>query len=183
MSEWNRVKWSQARQIAQQLKWENPEACGDAAPKAYFDTLVAAGRLIEATAFLGLALPRLEAVAWAARAVRDLSQGQDRTTPEAAALKAALLWLQDPTDERRWAAWDAAEAADPTSAEALAARAVFFSGGSMAPPSVQPTPVPKDVAGVFAAVAVQAASARAPDKAQALKACLAAGDALASSGV
>ena len=183
MSQWSRVKWSQARQIAQQLKWEDPDACGDAEPKAYFDVLVADGRLNEATAFLGLALPRLEAVAWAARSVRDLGQHLDRSTPEAAALKASLLWLQDPSDERRWAAWEAAEAADPNSPEALTARAVFFSGGSMAPPGVAPTPAPKDVTGIFAAVAVQAASARRADKAAALKICLQAGDELASSGV
>ena len=184
MSDWGRVKWSEARQVCAILDWPEEQAAAplDGAPSAFYAALRAAGREADAANFLGQALPRLEAVAWAARSVRDL-QGAARKGPEAAALKAALLWIQDPTESRRRAAYDAAAAADAASAEALAALAVFYSGGSVAPPDCPPLPAPRDAAGRFAAGAVLVAAARAPDMAAALGKCLDAGEALASEGL
>ncbi len=80
-----------------------------------------------------MALPRYETVGWAARVVRDLGAGGERPRADADALKATLLWVQDPTEPRRRGAFDAAQLADMSCAERLAALAAFLSGGSMAP--------------------------------------------------
>jgi hypothetical protein len=106
---------------------------------------------------MGVALPRYEAIVWAARAVRELAPVEPNT-PEGEALKAVLLWLQDPSDSRRRTAFDVAQRAAEGSPQRLCALAVFFSGGSMAPETLQPVPPPKDVAGKFAAGAVLAAA-------------------------
>ena len=185
MSEWTRVKWSEARQILAILDWPEDEAGphASARPKTYFDALREAGRLPEAASYLGQALPRLEAVAWAARSVQQLRENAPSRGPEADALKATLLWLQDPTENRRRAAFEAAEQCKADSAERMAAMAAFFSGGSIAPLDCPPVPAPRDTAGRFAAGAVVVASAATGDLQASLQHCLDAGEALATSGV
>ena len=188
MNQWTRVKWSEARQVISALGWdhaENPDGLDlSLSPKAYFDALVAAGRYADAAGFLAQALPRLEAVAWAARAVQDLRADEVKPkSPEAAALKAALLWIQDPTEPRRRAAYEAAEACNGHSAEHLAALAAFFSGGSIAPAEQPAVPAPRDAAGRFAAGAVLYAAAQSGDMNGALQRSLKAGDAIAERGL
>jgi hypothetical protein len=183
--QWRRVKWTEARQVSAILGWPEEEAAAalTSPPREYFLALRSAGRDADAAAFLGQALPRLEAVAWGARSVRDLRENVRKDSAEAAALKAALLWVQDPSESRRRACFDAAMAADGASAEALAAMAAFYSGGSVAPPDNPPVPAPKDAAGRFASGAVLVAAAGAPDMAAALARCLDAGEAMASAGI
>jgi hypothetical protein len=183
--QWRRVKWTEARQVSAILEWpeEDPPAPLTSAPREFFMALRGAGRDADAVAFLGQALPRLEAVAWGARSVRDIREGLPTGSAEAAALKAALLWVQDPSESRRRACFEAAMAADGASAEALAAMAAFYSGGSVAPPDNPPVPAPKDAAGRFASGAVLVAAAGAPDMAAALARALDAGEALASGGL
>lgn len=180
---WTRVKWTEAGQITAILGWkaapENPPP--GHAPRAYFDALRAAGRDADAVEFLSQALPRWEAVAWAARAVRDLGAPADEA--DARALKAALLWVQDPTEDRRRAAQTAAEDAEPDSPARLAALAAFYSGGSMSPPEAEILPAPRDAAGRFAAGAILTAAARAADMDAALAASLGAGSAIAAGQV
>jgi hypothetical protein len=185
MTDWTRVKWSEARQILSILDWPEADGVADpvARPKIYFDALRSSGRLPEAVSYLGQALPRLEAVAWAARAVQDLRNGASPRAPEAAALKAALLWVQDPSENRRRAAFEAAERCEARSAERMAALAAFFSGGSVAPPDCPPVPAARDTAGRLASGAVLIAATAAPDMNAALQLCLDAGEALAANGV
>lgn len=177
---WTRVKWTEAGQVTAVLGWK--AGAGDPSvsqtPHAYFDALCAAGRTTEAVEFLAQALPRWEAVAWAARAVREMG-GMDEEA-DARALKAALLWVQDPTEERRRAAQDAAEGAEPDSASRLAALAAFYSGGSIAPPDAEVLPAPRDAAGRFAAGAILTAAARSEDMDEALAASLGVGTAIAT---
>ncbi len=181
--EWQRVKWSEAGQILALLQSkERPEAA-KLLPEAYFAQLVHDRRLDEAVKFLALALPRLETVAWAARVVREVDTGHDAETPEGNALKATLLWLQDPVESRRRAAYDAAQAANPASAEAMAAMAAFYSGGSIAPPDCDPQPAPHDVAGRFAAVAILLAAAACENAEAVLETALHNGDVLAREGL
>ena len=100
-----------------------------APPEAYFRRdLRSSARLNDAVFFLGMALPRRETVAWAARSVRDLVEEMDRPRADTEALRAALLWVQDPMNERRRAGFHGREAGQrPTaSAERLAAMAVFY---------------------------------------------------------
>lgn len=186
MADWRRVKWSEARQVLDILGSADAAAESEAAkpPALYFHYLREAGRNLDAVKFLGQALPRLEAVGWAARMVRDLEpEGLDRNRPEAKALRAALLWLADPTEGRRRAAFDASEACDTSSPEALAAKAAFFSGGSIAPADATPLPAPRDAAGRFASGAVMLAAARRKDMAEALNRALDAGAKIAALGL
>ena len=180
--DWTRVKWSEARQITRLLDWPATASDLDGAlsPSLYFEGLRSAGRTVEAVEFIGQALPRWEAVAWAARAVRDLQPDEEPSPAKAAALKSALLWIQDPTESRRRAAFDAAEAAPATCAERLAALAAFYSGGSIAPPDCEPMPAAPNAAGRFASGAVLVAAFSRPDHAVALARCLDTGAALAA---
>lgn len=167
MADWIRVKWSEASQVIDTLgpNWKSEDAEGALPPQVYFESLRKAGRHADAARFLSQALPRLEAVGWAARVVRDLTpEGADRTSPEARALRAALLWISDPTEFRRRAAYDAASQAKNTTPEYLAALAAFFSGGSIAPEHSAAVPAQREAAGRFAAVAVISAANRTADK-------------------
>ena len=177
MQDWSKVKWTEAGQIIDILKWKAPETVRAIAPAAYFKSLVEQERLDDAVCFLGQALPRHEVVAWAARTVRDLvpaSAGPGEQT----ALKAALLWVQNPSEARRRAAFDAAQAADSCSAECMAAMAAFYSGGSTAPPDCAPLPAPRNAAGLFASGAIRVAAGSAADRKAALRSALKAGEAL-----
>jgi len=186
MTDWHRVKWSEARQVIDLLGEAGvglPAPDGQT-PAAYFDQLRADARLAEAAKFLGQALPRLETVAWAARSVRDLSApDSEASRANAPALRAALLWVGDPTENRRRAAHAAAEACDSASPERLAAMAAFFSGGSIAPPDCAVLPAPREAAGQFASGAVLSAAARTSDIPAALKKALDLGAEIASRGV
>jgi hypothetical protein len=180
MVRWTRVKWTEAQQVTEQLDWPADDGAS-AQPEAYFEQLRTKGRLHDAACFLAQALPRHEAVAWAARAVRDL--GPSPAAGEAEALKAALLWVQDPSETRRRAAWTASEQASDDSPERFAALAAFFSGGSIAPAECAPVPAPRDTAARFAAAAVVLAAVRSGDQDGGLARALDAGEGLAASGV
>ena len=182
MGGWAQVQWTEAGQITARLGWEVSDADAAASPETYFARLRGAGRLHDAAFFLGQALPRFEAVAWAARAVRDLGAQARLPGPDADALKAALLWVQDPSEPRRRAAWDAAALAGGQAPERLTALAVFFSGGSIAPADCNPVPAPKEAAGRFGAGAVVLAALRRGASANGLDAALDAGVAVANGG-
>jgi uncharacterized protein DUF6931 len=184
MTDWARVKWSEAGQVIDLLDWAAPtEAVGRTPPETYFQELRRAKRVEDATFFLGMALPRHETVAWAARSVRDLSEDRERPRADSDALKAALLWVQDPSEPRRRAAFEAAKLADHACAERLAAMAVFLSGGSLAPENVQPVPAPNDVAGKIGAGAILVAASKRDDRVAAINRALDGGDAIARWGL
>jgi hypothetical protein len=178
MGRWKHVKWTEAGQLTALLGWP-PSPQDRESPEAVFDSLRAEGRDQEAAMFLGQALPRFDVVTWAARSVRDLS-APDAPVAEADALKAAFLWMQDPTDTRRRAAFEAASVPGDASPQRLCALAVYFSGGSLAPEHLEPVLPPKETAGKFAAGAVLSAAARSPDPKQALDAAFDLGESLAS---
>lgn len=180
MGRWKHVKWTEAGQLTALLGWPASEHDGQA-PETFFDGLRADGRDHEAAMFLGQALPRFEVVRWAAQSVRELSAA-DPPEADADALKAAFLWLQDPSENRRRAAFEAASTADDQSPQRLCALAVFFSGGSLTPENLHPVLAPKETAGKFAAGAVLAAAGRSADRQQALDAAFAIGEAFASGG-
>lgn len=182
---WERVKWSEAGQVLDQMQAseEGRGADAGAPPEAYFARLRAEGRRAEAADFLAQALPRLEAVAWAARTVRDVRPQGPASRPEARALRSALFFVQDPTEARRRAAYEAAQACPGAGPEALAAYAAFFSGGSMSPAEQTAVLPPRHVAGRCAAGAVKSAALPADKTGAALDAALDAGAALAREGL
>ena len=152
---WPRTIWAQARQINALLRW--PAMPGDdAPPDRFFEQLRAEDRAAEAALFLGQALPRFEAVLWAAQVAAPVAG-----PTEAAAMAAVQAWLANPAEPERRAAGAAALHGPPAAAATLAASAVFHSGGSIAPPDRPPAAPPREVAGRLAAVAVLAAVATA----------------------
>jgi hypothetical protein len=108
-------------------------------PLQYLDALRSAGRFLEAVRFMSWALPRREAVWWACQCVRRVHRPDD-PKPALAAVEAAERWAAAPTDENRRAAFTAAEAADFGTPAGCAAAAAFWSGGSMAPPTLAAVP-------------------------------------------
>lgn len=181
---WAKVKWTEAGQVAQMV--DDEADLGEDArlvPSEYFAKLRAEERLNDAIFFLAQALPRFETVVWAARAVRDLADAPPRPGGDADALRATLLWVQDPSDARRRAAFEASNRARSTSAERLVAVAAFFSGGSVTSPEAPAVQPPREAAGRLAAGAVLIAANAAKDRAAALNQALDAGVALAEGGV
>jgi hypothetical protein len=122
-------------------------------PKQYLDALDKAGHLPDAARFMAFALPRREAVWWAAQCVRQVP-ALTADEKAAAALAAAEAWADDPTDDRRRAAFAAAEAAGFDQPAACAALAAFLTEGSMAPAHLQPVPAPSHAGPAAAATAV-----------------------------
>lgn len=152
---WPRTIWAQARQINALLQW--PEAPGDdAAPDRFFAQLRRDGKAAEAALFLGQALPRFEAVLWAAEASAPFTTSIDAET-----MAAVRAWLASPVEAHRRAAGEAALRGAPAAAATLTASAIFHSGGSIAPPDKPPAAPPRDVAGRLAAIAVLTAVATA----------------------
>jgi hypothetical protein len=147
---------------------EAVEAAPD--PPALLTSLLEAEAFPDAVAFLAHALPRREAVWWAWLCAREAAG--DSPAPEVTAiLEATHAWIAEPHDARGRAAFERAEAAGVGTPWGLAALAVFFSGSSVAPETVQPVPPgPYDAAkAVAGAVALAAAEARPDDAAGALR--------------
>jgi hypothetical protein len=186
MADWPRVKWSEASQVLEQLgdsAAEMPEA-GTSTPAAYFEKLRGEELLAEAVRFIAHALPRLETVAWAARTVRDLPPPDGKASrADELALRAALFWVGDPTENRRYAAYNAALTASDPSPETMAALAAAFSGGSIAPQEQAPLPVPREAVHQCASGAVLGAASRSGDMEGALTRALDLGAAIAIRGL
>ncbi|BCW90484.1 hypothetical protein sos41_36540 [Alphaproteobacteria bacterium SO-S41] len=163
---WDAVSWSFADQIASLFELSEPSAAllaGDTTPEAFFATLRKTGALNDAVSFLALALPRRAAIAWGRDCIAHTVRQAKLSREDIVASAAVSAWLDDPSDERRWTAHDAAGAAGFASPEALLAMAVFVSGGSISPPGT-PTPVPAapELTGRLAGGAVLLAAVRVP---------------------
>ncbi len=133
-------------------------------PAALLAEWLEAGSHTEAVAFLAHALPVREGVWWAWLCARDAAG--ENASPEVSALLATIHeWIADPRDEHRRAAFGWAETMGFGTPWGLAALAVFFSGGSLAPPSLEPVaPGELDSAkAVVGAVALAAATSRPDD--------------------
>lgn len=133
-------------------------------PAEYLDALVASGQWPDAVRLLALALPKREAIWWACRCAR--AAGPAPAPAAGTALGAAEAWVAEPTEERRRAAFPAAEAAQFGTPAGCAALAVFLSGGSLAPPDIAAVPPAEDLTGKTVAGAVLLAGVVAePEKA------------------
>jgi hypothetical protein len=145
--------------VTKLLGW--PAISGDdAAPEVFFAALRAAGRDVEAAQFLGLSLPRYEAVAWAAHVLaKQSAQGP----AEAKAIQAVRDWLREPSDLMRRAAAAAGEQIGEAAPAKLCATAVSLSGGSLTPVDAPPIPAPRHATGMLAAAAVLASAFTTPD--------------------
>lgn len=161
MSDWPIVKLTQARQVAMLMDVESedlPDAAIDV--QAGYAAIKAEGSAADAVDYIGHALPRLEAVTWAAH----LLDAESRTGPlpvlDRLALDHALRWLDAPSDANRRATQAAALAASPRSAEQRLGLAVFYSGGSIADPGMPPLLPPPEACLRYAVAAVKRAAFR-----------------------
>jgi hypothetical protein len=112
----------------------------DPSPREFQETLIARELFPDAIRFLAYRLPKPKAIAWAVRCLHKVSA--ELPAGEAAALEAVERWLGDASDENRRAAQAAAEAAQFEGGASWVAMAVFWSGGSMAPPDQAAVPPP-----------------------------------------
>ncbi len=131
------------------------------------DRLEAAGKWAEAIRLVAQALPAREAVWWGCMCVRAVPDPESEPT-DLAALDAAERWVRKPDDTHRRAAMDIAQQGGMRTPESWVASAVFWSGGSIAPPNAAPVSAPEHVSGISIAGAVQTVGYRRhPDRAAA----------------
>jgi hypothetical protein len=128
-------------------------------PDAYLDLLIEKEQWVDAIRLLAFALPKREAVWWAAGCVRAHLPA-DAPPKVLEALKSAEAWVYKPTEENRWAAKEAGEKVGYDKPACWATMGAFWSGGSLVPahlPSVTPSPAfaPGAVAGAILMVGAQ----------------------------
>lgn len=183
MAGWDQVKWTQARQVAELMdldhsQFQDPE--GD--PESAYRQLREAGDTSVAIRYLGHALPRFEAVAWAAHLLDLWSRSAPPELAERQALDCAIRWIEEPSEEYRRAAHEAAERAGDDSPQRLLAYAVFMSGGSISQPDLPAVQPPQQVCGALAAAAILAGAYRSAIPADALATACDAGEKVAALG-
>jgi hypothetical protein len=130
------VEWAKVADLGDPAK---AAATTAESPRALVATLADQGMHADAVRLLAHLLPKREAVWWA----WSCAKAAAGTTPKpevVAALAATERWITEPTDAHRRAAMDAANEADLATPAGLAGLAVFFSGGSVAPPEAPVTP-------------------------------------------
>jgi hypothetical protein len=125
----------------------------DHQPDAYISQLIEDGHVTDAVRVLSALLPAREAIWWAWMCARTTA-GESAPPEAVAALSAVEKWLREPTDQNRRAAMEAGESADLATPAGCVALATFFSGGSIAPPGVDPVAPPPFVSGKTLATAI-----------------------------
>ena len=88
----------------------------------------------DAVMVLAFTLPKREAVGWGLHCVKQI-YGPTPLKPVQAVFQSVQQWLADLSEAHRRSAHDAAEAADSSTPAGCLGMAVFFSGGSIAPPT------------------------------------------------
>jgi hypothetical protein len=159
----SRIRFAQASDVYDAfpgLDLYAPRPSGPAAPLDHARTLLGSPRPSTALAYLAHLLPRREAVWWGCQCVSAV------LGPEAKGegLRLTLQWVRDPDETLRREALSYAQAGDLKSPTVWLARAVGYSGGSIAAPDQPPTPPNPDAC----ALAVNAAVVMAATTAQPL---------------
>jgi len=158
-TDFSKIEHKTARQVFDRFPFpDDLRALHTGQPTAleFFNLLLAKENHPAAITFLAFALPKKEAVSWAALCTK-LAGGPDGgplPPKQAAALQATQRWVQSPTDENRRAAYTAAEAATFGTPAGCVALAAFLSGGSLAPPDLQAVPPPEYACGQAAGSAI-----------------------------
>ena len=164
MDNWNAVKLTRARQVAElqgvdELELPPPEL----GAVDHYQALRAGESKLAALDFIGHALPRFELVAWAARILEAESRSRTLPLRDRRVLDHALRWLGDPDDAKRRSTYEVATRASDNSAERLLGMAVYFSGGSISLPDLAPVLPEPAMAARFAVNAVKVAAYRTDD--------------------
>lgn len=124
----------------------------DQTPQEFASLLAERGLFRDAVRFTAAWLPKRDAVLWGCRCVREFL-GEKLSTEDDAAIQIAERWSAEPTEKLRRDAERIAEQIDDRTPVGWLAMAVFWSGGSLAPPDNDPVPP----AGHLTAAAVTAA--------------------------
>jgi hypothetical protein len=133
--------------------------------RGYLDALAGNDLQVDALRVLAHSLPKREAVRWACL-IATQAMGPEPSPEAAAALEAARAWVIDPTDEKRRAAFPAAQAAGIGTPVGCTAAAAYFSGGSLSPPDLPVVAPPEDITGKMVTSALMlAAVIKEPEKA------------------
>jgi hypothetical protein len=180
---WTQVKWTQARQVADLMKLD-PSFLDDsqADPEAGYRKLRELGEMGSAVRYLGYALPRFEAVAWAAHVLEGWTRQSTLSASECQALDCVQRWLEEPNEEYRRAAHKAGESVTSNSPQRLLTDAVFMSGGSISEPDLPPVQPAPHICGALAASAVLASAYSTADPKTALAAACDEGEKVAAAG-
>jgi hypothetical protein len=132
-------------------------------PLPFLDALVEAEAYTDAVNFLAFGLPKREAVWWASVSLR--AAGVAPSGPAHEAVSAAEEWVRRPSEENRIAAGARAESMPQDQPAGWAAWGAFWSGGSLAPPSMPPVPPGGTLTAKAVAGALTLAAAKDPKRA------------------
>jgi hypothetical protein len=133
--------------------------------RALLDALIAADLLTDAMRVFAYALPKREAVWWACQCARQ-AQPEKPAPIDAEIVKASEGWVYRPNEQARRAAMDLAMKTEFDRAAHWTGAAVFWSGGSIAPPDAPPVEPSETLTGNAVVGAVLLAAVQ-PDAAQA----------------
>ena len=140
--ELKKVKYSSAVEVCADIELSEEATellSGGQSPSAFLQLLLDGEMTQDAIRFLARSLPRREATWWACLSARQCIE--DSTDKELiAALDLAEQWVYKPTDDLRYAAYQATEKIDKENPMYWAAMASFWSGGSMSPPDAPEVP-------------------------------------------
>lgn len=185
MTQWNAVLWADAHELAVQAGMEEDAlpSAGES-PSAYFTQLRSKENRASAVDFLAAALPRAEAIAWAGACFAPMAKVEGYPIKRRHLLELALRWIDDPNDEFRRSAFAQAEQEDKDTPEKLLNYAIFFSGGSIADPELEPVNTDPTITGNLVAAAIQSAAVLDRDEADTfLDKALDLGEKVAQSGM
>ena len=181
MEPWRSVHLTRAHQVGELMALRRAEMPGADVPlRDHYEALRVADPS-RALAYIGHALPRREALHWAAGLI-DAGAHQ-AGSPEAATFERAQAWLGDPDDAKRRAAYAAAQDADPGAPERALATAIFYAGGSIAPEDAAPVQPAPGLANQLAVVAVEQAAYRSADPQAFFARALEAAETIADQGI
>ncbi len=183
MAGWEAVTLTRARQVAALMGQDE-----DALPPDDLDVEAGyrearARSAVAAIGYLAHALPRREAIAWAADLLHAESLRRELPGRDRLALDHVLRWLGEASEDRRRATHRAALAAGRRSAERYLAQAVFYSGGSISAPETAAVLPPPEASGRWAAGAVKQAAYRTDAPDELFARALALGEAVATRGM
>ncbi len=111
-------------------------------PQEFVSALIENRKCLPAIDFMAHALPSREGIWWGCLCMRH-ALGDDLAPADREAATAAVQWVMRPTQESRLEARAPSELAGSASLAGTLARAVFLSGGNVAPPDaphVEPPP-------------------------------------------
>ncbi|NNE58279.1 MAG: hypothetical protein HKN36_09245 [Hellea sp.] len=158
MTDWTIILWNDARQIAEQAGLDKkffPE--GETPPQTMFENLRRDGHNVEAALTVAFALPRFDMLVWLSKVLPAPEKSDPDFRQRSLLRDTAQRWIDDPDDENRRALYELADNADSDWPETLFAMAIFFSGGSIAPPDLEAVPADPSVSVHLAVTALQSA--------------------------